>query len=96
MARKTIEEGALAEGLPTVEAPGAEFDIGVGALTAVVRAGLVASTGEARGQIRCGRLRVSDEALGDDKAVIGRVALQAGGVVKLSLGRKKHVLVRAV
>ena len=95
-ARKTFEEGALAESLPTVDVPGAEFDAGIGALNAFVRAGLVASTGEARRQIRGGGLRVNDEALGDEKAVITREALRAGGVVKLSLGRKKHVLLRAV
>ncbi len=95
-ARKTFEEGALAESLPTIDVAGAEFDAGLGALSAFVRAGLVASTGEARRQIRGGGLRVNDAALGDEKAVITRDALQAGGVVKLSLGRKKHVLLRAV
>ena len=95
-ARKTFEEGALAENLPTVEAPGAEFDQGLGVLTAFVRAGLVASTGEARRQIRGGGLRVNDAAVTDEKALITREALQAGGVVKLSLGRKKHVLLKAV
>ncbi|HXZ14951.1 MAG TPA: hypothetical protein VEH77_03110, partial [Roseiarcus sp.] len=68
----------------------------LGVLAAFVRANLVASTGEARRQIRGGGLRVNDEALGDEKAVIGRDALQAGGVVKLSLGKKKHVLLKAV
>ena len=95
-ARKTFEEGALGESLPTVEAPGAEFDAGLGALTAFVRAGLVASTGEARRQIRGGGLRVNDAVLSDEKALITRDDLQADGVVKLSLGRKKHVLLRAV
>ena len=61
-----------------------------------MRAGLVASTGEARRQIRGGGLRVNDATLGDEQALIGRDALKAGGVVKLSLGRKKHVLLRAV
>ena len=75
---------------------GAEFDEGLGALTAFVRAGLVASTGEARRQIRSGGLRVNDAALADEKAVITRETLQTGGVVKLSLGKKKHVLLRAV
>ncbi len=95
-ARKTFEEGGLAESLPTVDVPGDEFDTGLGALTAFVKAGLVASTGEARRQIRGGGLRVNDSALSDEKALITRDALQAGGVVKLSLGRKKHVLLRAV
>ena len=95
-ARRTFEEGALAESLPTVDVPGAEFDAGLGALAAFVRAGLVASTGEARRQIRGGGLKVNDETLADERATIGRDALGSAGVVKLSLGRKKHVLLRAV
>ena len=94
-ARKTFEEGALAESLPTVDIPGAEFDAGLGVLSAFVRAGLVASTGEARRQIKGGGLRVNDAVIADEKATLGRDALQ-GEVVKLSLGRKKHVLLKAV
>jgi tyrosyl-tRNA synthetase len=92
-ARKTFEEGALADSLPSVEIAHAEFEAGLGALTAFVRAGLVASTGEARRQIKAGGLRVNDEALTDEKATIGPASLR-DGVVKLSLGRKKHVLLR--
>ncbi|MBV8793895.1 MAG: tyrosine--tRNA ligase, partial [Hyphomicrobiales bacterium] len=95
-ARKTFEARELAESLPTVDVPGAEFETGLGALSAFVRAGLVASTGEARRQIRGGGLRVNDATLGDEKALITREELKAGGIVKLSLGRKKHVLLRAV
>jgi tyrosyl-tRNA synthetase len=95
-ARQTFEDGELAASLPTVDVPGSEFEAGLGALTAFVRAGLVASTGEARRQIRGGGLRINDAALGDEKALITREALKSGGVVKLSLGRKKHVLLRAV
>ena len=94
-ARKTFEEGAIAEGLPTVDIPGSDFDAGLGVLAAFVRAGLVASTGEARRQIKGGGLRVNDVAVGDEKAAIGRDALN-GCVVKLSLGRRKHVLLRTV
>ena len=95
-ARKTFEEGELAESLPTIEAPVAEFDAGLGVLTAFLRAGLVASTGDARRQVRGGGLRVNDAVVSDERALITREDLQAGGVVKLSLGRKKHVLLRAV
>ena len=95
-ARKTFEEGALAESLPTIDVPGAEFDAGLGVLTAFVRAGLVASTGEARRQIKGGGLaRQRRRDRRRESATIGREALQ-GDVVKLSLGRKKHVLLRAV
>jgi tyrosyl-tRNA synthetase len=95
-ARRTFEEGELAESLPTIDVPGAEFDVGIGALAAFLRAGLVSSTGEARRQIRGGGLKVNDQALTDERAILGRDVLGAAGVVKLSLGRKKHVLLRAV
>ena len=85
----------MAENLPSVDIPAAEFDAGLGVLAAFVRAGLVASTGEARRQIRGGGLSVNDEPLADERAVISRAALR-DGVVKLSLGRKKHVLLRPV
>ena len=65
-ARKTFEEGALAEDLPSIEIPGGELEAGLGVLAAFVKAGLVASNGEARRQIKGGGLRVNDA------AVIGR------------------------
>ncbi len=94
-ARRTFEEGELAENLPTIEVSGAEFDAGLGVLTAFTRAGLVASTGEARRQVRGGGLRINDVAVTDERATIHRDALR-GEVVKLSMGRKKHVLLKAV
>ena len=94
-ARKTFEQGVTAETLPSVDVPASEFATGLGALSAFVRAGLVASTGEARRQIRGGGLRVNDEALTDEKALVGPADLR-DGAVKLSFGRKKHVLLRPV
>ena len=93
-ARRTFEEGALAESLPTIEVAAGELEAGIGAPGLFVRAGLVASNGEARRQIKGGGLRINDVALDDEKAVIGPRDLTAEGVVKLSLGKKKHVLVR--
>ncbi len=91
-ARKTFEEGALAASLPTVEVAAGEFE-GMGLLTAFVRAGLVASTGEARRQVKAGGLRLNDAPVSDERASLSKADL-AEGVVKLSLGKKKHVLIR--
>ena len=93
-ARKTFVEGVLAESLPSIDVPRAEFEAGLGVLTAFVRAGLVASTGEARRQVKGGGLRVNDVAVGDERAVLGAADLGEEGAVKLSLGKKRHVLVR--
>jgi tyrosyl-tRNA synthetase len=95
-ARRTFEEGALAESLPTIEVGASDFAAGLGVLSLFVQAGLVASNGEARRQIKGGGLRVNDQAVTDEKILVGPDALTAEGVVKLSLGRKKHILVRPV
>jgi tyrosyl-tRNA synthetase len=95
-ARRTFEEGEAAESLPTFETPAADFEPGLGVLSAFVRVGLVASTGEARRQIRGGGLKVNDETVTDERATITRADLGPNGAAKLSLGRKKHVLLKAV
>jgi tyrosyl-tRNA synthetase len=93
-ARRTFEEGALAETLPTVEIPASELDNGIGVLAAFVRAGLASSNGDARRQIKGGGIRVNDAAVTDEKMVLTRAQLTPQGVVKLSLGKKKHVLLK--
>jgi tyrosyl-tRNA synthetase len=93
-ARQTFEEGAIAENLPTVEISRSEFEAGVGVLALFVKAGLVASNGEARRQIKGGGLRVNDAAVGDEKMVLNASNLTPEGVVKLSLGKKRHVLLK--
>jgi len=93
-ARRTFEEGAIAENLPTVEVAKAELDAGLGVLNAFVKAGLVASNGEARRQIKGGGLRVNDVAVTDEKMVLTPAHLTPEGVIKLSMGKKRHVLLR--
>jgi tyrosyl-tRNA synthetase len=93
-ARQTFEEGAIAQNLPTVEIPQNEFDAGLGVLAAFVKAGLVASNGEARRQIKGGGLRVNDAAVTDEKMVLNADHLTQEGVIKLSMGKKKHVLLK--
>jgi tyrosyl-tRNA synthetase len=90
-ARKTFEEGAVAQSLPTVTLP---LGDGLGVLAAFVQAGLVASTSEARRQIKGGGLRVNDVAVSDEKMVLTSGVLTPEGVIKLSLGKKKHVLLK--
>lgn len=94
-ARRTFEEGSLAESLPTVEMPRAELH-NLGVLGAFVRAGLVTSNGEARRQIKGGGLKVNDVTVTDEKMVLSLANLTPEGVIKLSFGRKRHVLLKPV
>jgi tyrosyl-tRNA synthetase len=95
-ARRTFEEGALAETLPTVEIPSGKFEPALSVLDAALHVGLVSSKSEARRQIKGGGLRVNDVAVGDEKMVLTPRDLTPEGVIKLSLGRKRHVLLRPV
>jgi len=93
-ARRTFEEGALAESLPTVDIAQAELEAGLGVLTAFVKANLVASNGEARRQIKNGGLRVNDDTVTDETMTLSPAQLTPQGVIKLSLGKKRHVLLK--
>ena len=95
-ARRTFEEGALAETLPTVEMPRATLAAGLSVLDAAVHVGLVSSKSDARRQIKGGGLRVNDVAVTDEKMVLTPCDLTPEDVIKLSLGRKRHVLLRPV
>jgi len=93
-ARKTFEDGQHSADLPTVEITSAELAAGIGVLAAFVKSGLVKSNGEARRQIQGGGLRVNDAVVTDEKAIVSTAAVTNDGVIKLSLGKKRHVLLR--
>jgi tyrosyl-tRNA synthetase len=94
-ARTTFEQGGTAQDLPSVEISRAELDAGIGVLAAFAeKAGLVASNGEARRQIKAGGLKVNDVPVTDEKMALTAANLTADGVIKLSMGKKKHVLLK--
>jgi tyrosyl-tRNA synthetase len=93
-ARQTFEEGSAAEHLPAIEVAAEGLRAGIGVLSAFVLAGLVGSTGEARRQVRNGGLKVNDAMVHDERAQLTPADLAETGVIKLSLGKKRHVLLR--
>jgi tyrosyl-tRNA synthetase len=95
-ARTTFEQGGLGASLPTVEVPRAELKAGIGVLAAFVKAGLAASNGEVRRAIANNAIMVNDTRITDDKAAIGESDVTAEGAIKLSLGRKRHVLLKPI
>ena len=95
-AKKTFEQGTLADDLPAIEVSRSDLDNGIGVLAAFVKAGLVASNSEARRQVQGGGLKVNDALVRDDKAALSLDDVTDDGVIKLSLGKKRHVLIRPV
>jgi tyrosyl-tRNA synthetase len=95
-ARRTFEEGALAEGLPTLELTRGEVEAGLPVVDLLVRAGLAASKGEARRLIRGNGARLNDAPIADEALALGAADLTGEGTAKLSAGKKRHVLLKAV
>ena len=93
-ARKTFEEGSTSLALPTVSIPSKDLAAGIGVLNAFVVAGLAASNGEVRRAISNGAIAINDVRITTDKHVIAVKDVTGDGVIKLSLGKKQHVLLK--
>ncbi|MGE3829607.1 MAG: tyrosine--tRNA ligase [Parvibaculaceae bacterium] len=93
-ARRTFEEGTAGEGLPTKSVARGDIEGGLGVLKALVIAGLASSNGEARRHIQGGAIRVNDQVVSDERATLQPGDAGPDGAIKLSMGRKKHVLLR--
>jgi tyrosyl-tRNA synthetase len=95
-ARATFEQGEIVASLPTVEVSRGELEKGLGVLNASVLAGFVQSTGEARRQIKGGGIKVNDKPVANERQLLTLSDLTQDGVIKLSLGKKRHALIRPV
>jgi tyrosyl-tRNA synthetase len=74
--------------------PRGDLDRGLGVLNAAILAGFVKSTGEARRQVKGGGIKVNDVAISDERRMLTTDDLTNDGVIKLSLGKKRHALIR--
>ena len=92
-AKATFSGGAGAA-LPTTEVT-LDVLLGMGILNAAVTAGLAASNGEARRHIKAGALKLNNAAVTTHEATIGENDI-SDGIVKLSVGKKRHALLKAV
>ena len=93
-ARVTFTEGQTAGDLPTTTIAASELEAGVGVLSLMVHCGLAKSNAEARRSIKGNAVRLNDELVSDEKLTINKDALINNGALKLSFGKKKHVLVK--
>ena len=92
-ARKTFEEGAAADTLPSVDIPKAELEHGIPAFALFARVGLAASNGEARRLIKGGGAKLNDQTLTNETALISTSDIR-NDAIKLTAGKKRHLLVR--
>lgn len=93
-ARKTFEEGASTADLPTITIPAAALATGIGVLNLIVMAGLAKSNGEARRHIQGGAIKINDQPVRDAMVSVDTSFLGDDGAMKVSFGKKKHILVK--
>ncbi|MEE1654997.1 tyrosine--tRNA ligase [Microvirga sp. CF3062] len=91
-ARRTFEEGEHAAGLPSVGLSRSELDSGVTVAQLLVRAGLSASKGEARRLVLNNGARLNGALVQDAETHVTAADLSEGAL-KLTVGKKRHVLV---
>jgi tyrosyl-tRNA synthetase len=93
-ARAVFEgEGEGVEGLPVVTCDRDRLRAGLPVIELLFVSGLAASNSEARRLVRGGGARLNDERIDDETATVDLAAVRDGHI-KLSAGRKRHVLVR--
>jgi tyrosyl-tRNA synthetase len=95
-ARRVFAQGGTGDDLPVCEAGLDELEQGLPIIGLLQRSGLVASLSEARRLVRGNGVRVNDETVTDEMKKLGPGDLNGDGVIKLSAGKKRHVLVRPV
>lgn len=94
-AQETFEGVGTSADLPTVEISKADLEAGIVAFDLFRQAGLATSNGEARRLIKGNGARLNDQVIGDETQVISLADNNKDGVIKLSAGKKRHILVRA-
>jgi len=95
-ARTTFEEGTVSDGLPTTHVPQKRFEEGITIADALILAGFCNSKGEVRRAIANNSIAVNDSRVTDFDFTLGEKDLGAAGAIKLSFGRKRHVLLKPV
>ncbi len=94
-AQETFEAGGAGTDLPTVEITSDNLQLGIAAFELFHQAGLANSRGEARRLIKGGGAKINDTAVSNEMHKIGTTDINADGFIKLSAGKKRHVLVLA-
>jgi tyrosyl-tRNA synthetase len=95
-ARRVFAEGGIGEDLPVIEVPRAQLEQGQAAINLFHQAKLAASVGEVRRLFRGNGARINDQPVNDEKRLLTVADLNSDGVIKLSAGRKRHALIKAI
>jgi tyrosyl-tRNA synthetase len=95
-AAEAVFTGGTGDGMPTVEIERAKLKAGYGLADALVAAKLADSKSEARRSIQQNAVKLNGESVTDEKFMLTEAALDAEGVARLSVGKKRHARLKAM
>lgn len=95
-AQKVFVEGGLGGDLPVIELSKAALGAGLPVIDLLMQAGFAASKSEARRMIKGAGARLNDVTVSDENLKVTAADLNPEGTAKLSSGKKKHVILKAV
>jgi len=93
-ASDTFSGPGVSENLPIIPISPKELDDGANLIRWIVKAGFASSNGEARRLMIGNGIKVNGAPPSDENAKLTRADMTADGYIKLSAGKKRHVLVK--
>lgn len=95
-ARKVFEEGGIDKNLPTIEIYSEELEASIQVVDLLCRAELTDSKSEAKKLIRGCGAKINDQKIEDENMMVNSSNLLENMYIKLSAGKKRHVLIKIV
>ena len=95
-AQETFESGGASPNLNTYQLPFSELKTGIKAIEILYLTGMAKSKGEARKLIKGGGCRLNDEVVENEVQIVKSEDINNDGVIKLSAGKKRHMLIRPI
>ncbi len=93
-AKKTFETGSIGKDLPTIKINKKEIENGINILDLAMLSNLLNSKSEARRLIKNRGIKINNETIEDQTLQIFLKDFKNQNLLKLSLGKKKHVIIK--
>ncbi len=95
-ARKVFEEGGIDAHLPSIQINSSEIKLGISIVDLLHKAGIADSKSEAKKLIRGGGAKINDQKIEDENLIVDSSDILENMYIKLSAGKKRHILIKAV
>ena len=95
-AKNTFEKRSIGDDLPSININKDEITKGVNIVDLVVSSNLLTSKSEVRRAIKNKGIKINNETIEDDKKIISINSFNSNNFIKLSHGKKNHVIIKIV